>query len=124
MTATATRDLLATTALLFDPSDAIFEETQRLARALQSRRAGAEAAELRRLVAAGVDVAAPLIAADKGAPLAGALADCRAAAEAIASLHESRDAVVEARREAMEAAAGASAARRKGVVEELTAGAA
>ena len=124
MTATATRDLLAATSLLFDKSDAVFEETQRLARSLQARRAVAEASELRRLVASGLDASSPLIASDKAAPLAGALADCRAAAAAIASLHENRDAVVEARREAMETAAAASSARRAKVAEELMASAA
>jgi hypothetical protein len=121
-TATATRDLLATTALVFDTSDTIFEETQRLARSLQSRRAAAEAAEVRRVAAAGLDGGAAS-AANAGA-LAGALADCRAAAAAISSLHKDRDAVVEARREALEKSAAASADARKKLTEELAANAA
>ena len=122
-TATATRDLLATTALLFDTSDTIFEETKRLASSLQSRRAGADSAEARRIAAAGVDGSAAVVAAEKGA-LVGALADCRAAAAAIAALHRDRDAVVEARREALEKAAAASAEVRRKLTEELNASAA
>ena len=123
--ATAARELLATTALLFDTSDTIFEETSRLARALQSKRAGAEAAEVRRIVAAGVDGSAAAAAAAGGRDvLAGALADCRAAAESLAALHKDRDAVVEARREALEKAATASAEVRRKLTEELNASAA
>jgi hypothetical protein len=126
-TATATRDLLSTTSLLFDTSDAIFEETQRLARTLQSRRAGAESAEVRRIVAAGLDGSAATAAVAGGGELGvlgGALADCRAALGCIAALHQDRDTIVEARREAMDKAASASAEARKKLSEELAASAA
>ena len=96
MAASTLRDLLSTTDSLFNKSDELNAELQRLVRGIQSRRAPAEAAEIVRLAAAGVDAAslqllsapAPGSAASAaGAPpptvLEKALADCRAASAAM-----------------------------------------
>lgn len=95
MAASTLRDLLSTTDSLFNKSDELNAELQRLVRAVQSRRAPAEAAEIVRLAAAGVDAAslqllgapAPGSSAASGAQqptvLEKALADCRAASAAM-----------------------------------------
>ena len=95
MAASTLRDLLSTTDSLFNKSDELNAELQRLVRAIQGRRAPAEAAEIVRLAAAGVDAASLQLL---GAPAPGsssaasgaqptvlekALADCRAASAAM-----------------------------------------
>ena len=53
--ANAVRDLLSTTDALFNKSDSVNAELVRLVRAMQSRRAGAEAGELLRIASGGID---------------------------------------------------------------------
>ncbi len=97
MAASTLRDLLSTTDALFNKSDELNGELLRLVRAIQARRAPAEAAEIVRLAAAGIDAsslqllaAPPSAAGGSAAPasapltaLEQALADCRAASAAM-----------------------------------------
>ena len=98
MAATSLRDLLATTDLLFNKSETLNAELTRLVRAIQSRRAPAEVAEIVRIAAAGIDASSlqHLAAASGSAsgstapaptPLEQALADCRAASAAMCVGH-------------------------------------
>jgi hypothetical protein len=126
MAESVARALLATTSLVFDSSDELNDETRKLARAAAARRAPADAAEIKRLAAAGVPTAAlaALRDGDGGGPLARALADARAAAEGVAALQADRDRVVDARREAIAAREAALATAREAVAGELRAAAA
>ena len=96
MAATSLRDLLATTDLLFNKSETLNAELTRLVRAIQSRRAPAEVAEIVRIAAAGIDASSlQHLAAASGSgstapaptPLEQALADCRAASAAMCVGH-------------------------------------
>ena len=77
-------DVLAVLSSLLDKSGELNDETTRIARATQSRRTPGDAAEIRRLVEAGIDrgalelLAAPVASkqADGRSPLLLALAEC------------------------------------------------
>jgi len=107
------KDLLATTSLLFDKSDALNDELQKLVKSAQRSSTQRDQEELTKVVVAGLDTSSvSLLATGAGAGagaggeagvtvLQRALADCQAAAASIKKLHENRDAVVDARAEAI-----------------------
>ena len=105
------KDLLATTSLLFDKSESLNDELQKLVKSAQRSSAQRDQEELTKVVVAGLDTSSvSLLASGAGAGAGGeagvtvlqrALADCQAAAASIKKLHENRDAVVDARAEAI-----------------------
>jgi len=101
------KDLLSTTSLLFDKSDALNDELQRLVKSAQRTSTQKDQEELTKVVVAGLDTSSvSMLNAGAGGEggltvLQRALADCEAAAASIKKLHENRDAVVDARAEAI-----------------------
>lgn len=99
--------MLSTTSLLFDKSDALNDELQRLVKAAQRNSTQKDQEELTKVVVAGLDTSSvSMLNAGAGGEggltvLQRALADCEAAAASIKKLHENRDAVVDARAEAI-----------------------
>ena len=61
MAVAATRDTLSITSALLDKSDAIFEETQRLVKAAEARRATADLADVHAMIPRAHDLAALLL---------------------------------------------------------------
>lgn len=95
------RSLLGSTALLFDRSDEVCDETRRLARAVAGRRATGDGVEVKRLCLEGIDGGALVTAAGDDQLLARIVHDARSAATNLAAMQTERDLVVAARREAM-----------------------
>lgn len=122
------RDLLSTTSNLFDRSSNVNEELQRLAQNASARSINNHKVELSKIVIGGLDgTSLNLLSEGSGSQNGGsmtgtlhsALSDCRSAIASIKSLHENRDAVCDARAEAIRHHEQTAIENRAKLTEEL-----